>query len=231
MCGIIVLIGAAATNDDISRSMSELRYRGPDNSRLYKGKLITMGFTRLAIMDLSSEGDQPMEHPEDPDLMLVCNGEIYNYRYLEKKYGFQQKSSRYVPFCVLIKTNTNIYLYSDCEAILHLYKYLSIDDLVRSLDGVFAFVLFDERKNLLYIARDPYGVRPLFYTITKCGGYAIASEVKALQHIAINEGIRPFPPGHYQIINLSDYMDMPIPYFSYDNLRPRMGQGTLVFMP
>lgn len=84
-----------------------------------------MVFHRLCINDLSDAGNQPLFHPQDNNLVVICNGEIYNYKELVKENGFKLNSS------------------SDCEVILHMYKKYGIEKTIKSLDGVFAFVLID----------------------------------------------------------------------------------------
>ena len=114
----------------------------------------------MAINDLSEKGNQPFV---DDELILVCNGEIYNSEKLKSDF--------------LIETNSS----SDCEVILHLYRLLGIDGVIELLDGVFAFVLYDKSIDTVYVARDPIGVRPVFYQIDSDLNFAIASEAKALE--------------------------------------------------
>jgi len=101
-----------------------------------------------------------MVHPEDANLTMVCNGEIYNYKELVAKHGFKMNSS------------------SDCEVILHMYKKFGIEETVKSLDGVFAFVLSNTATGEVVAARDPIGVRSLFMGSTVDGSTIIASELK-----------------------------------------------------
>ena len=110
-----------------------------------------------------------------PHLWLVCNGEIYNHRELAKKYK--------------VKTATD----SDCEIILHLYDKVGMNKLCEILDGVFAFCIYDAKKEVLYSARDRYGVRPSYYGLSEKGDVIIGSEIKALSDLS--ETIQHFPPG------------------------------------
>ena len=133
---------------ELFRNFALIQGRGPDSSKLccsINDRLL-FGFHRLAINDLSITGDQPLTlSTDDGDLHLMCNGEIYNHIALEQEFGFQTQGG------------------SDCEVILHLYRALGdIQEVARRLDGVFAFTLYDSRTDVLYAARDPIGVRPLF---------------------------------------------------------------------
>jgi len=170
--------------------------RGPDNSIIEEytvgDYVIVIGFHRLSIIDLSTLSDQPLKLTSTTDdLLLICNGEIYNYREIIDYYNF--------------KTETK----SDCEVILHLYSHFSkietnvnniIDRVVYSLDGVYAFVLLDKRNSLMFSTRDyPIGVRPLFYI--KNG---FASEMKALIDLKEkDEYVKPSEPTQIHIVNFN----------------------------
>lgn len=228
MCGIFALwLGTKMTNiiteKQIEDACNKINKRGPDNSKLihynYKHRTEVakqyLGFHRLQINGLDEISNQPFEID---GISLICNGEIYNYADLAKEYN--------------IKLTTN----SDCEVIVHLYKILGIQ-LVTLLDGVFSFILIDRNKNITYAARDPIGVRPLFYQMGY-GSVSFASEAKSLVNfckipynndtISMGE-IKQLSGGHYievsgnkyhQIINnrvvgyLPDYFYEP--QFKYD---------------
>ena len=185
MCGIFTYIGNEKIDDDrdgnLSLQSNSISYRGPDlTSKVIVDDKIFMGFHRLSIMDMSALGSQPMSHPFDDSITMVCNGEIYNYKELKEEYN--------------IKTKSN----SDCEVILHLYKILPIKDMLKKLDGVFAFVLRDSSKGVTYAARDPIGVRPLFYgsgSDSKGETYSFCSELKGIYKLSDNA--KQFPPGCY----------------------------------
>lgn len=192
MCGIFAIFGTGYV--DITKCLQELKYRGPDNQKQYKDEKlgVQLGFTRLAIMDPKPSGNQPMTHPDDNNLVLICNGEIYNFRALAKKYGFHLKSG------------------SDCEIILHLYKHVKNGlHWIRELDGVFAFVLLDKTQRKALIARDPFGIRPMYTGNTKNGELMFASEVKAMQHLATETSIKPYRPGNCALV------DLPFPSSGY----------------
>jgi len=175
MCGIFSYKGKKKSLENLKDSIDLIQYRGPDNSK-YKSfeDNILFGFHRLSIVGISESGNQPLSHPKDNNLSLICNGEIYNFKNLAIKYNFNLQSG------------------SDCEIILHLYKEFGIEQTVKELDGVFMFVLFDKKKNFLYSARDPFGVRPGFIGY-KDNDIYIASEAKPL--VKHCDKIIPFKPG------------------------------------
>lgn len=173
MCGIVAFEGTPET-ELIINEISKLEHRGPDDVELKTGNNYTFVFHRLAIMDLSSKGNQPFE---DNNCVVMCNGEIYNYKEIKAKYNsYNYKST------------------SDCEVLLPLFADLK-EKLSVELDAEFACVIFDKRTNQLFAARDPIGIRPLFYGFQKDGKIAFASEIKSLQNHC--EKIIIFPPGHY----------------------------------
>ena len=178
MCGFAVYTG----NDKMDKlkfahEFKKIQYRGPDNS-------ITrdfddngwMGFHRLSIMDVSANGNQPLVYKH---INLVCNGEVYNYNALRSNYeqSFEFKSS------------------SDCEVIIPLFLERGIEETAKALDAEFVFVIYDSVAKKYFAARDPIGIRPLFYGYSKSGDILFASEMKSL--IEICDDVKPFPPGHY----------------------------------
>lgn len=170
MCGIFAYI---AKNKDIDTNKliaaaKQIEHRGPDNFQYITTNIgdysVFLGFTRLSINDTSELGNQPMIllHETEP-IYLICNGEIYNHKVLEKKYNIETKSK------------------SDCEIILHLYKQIGPRKMINELDGVFAFVLVDVEFNRVYVGRDPIGVRPVFQMYDSTGDeFIFASEMKAI---------------------------------------------------
>ncbi len=177
MCGIFTVYDSDYKWDSLEDSFNKISYRGPDSScYLQVNSKLIMAFHRLAIMGISSSGNQPMKHPDDESLTLMCNGEIYNYRSLAKKYSF------------------NLITGSDCEIILHLFKEVGIAKTINQLDGVFMFTIYDEINDVLYAGRDPMGVRPGFILRGKNGTF-ISSEAKSL--IKLSKNIVPFPPGSF----------------------------------
>jgi len=194
MCGFLTYFGENADVKKLAKFSSKIQYRGPDNTKdvLVNEKLF-MSFHRLAIIDVTELGDQPLRHPDDAGLVLVCNGEIYNYKALIQQYNFKPGSN------------------SDCEVILHLYKKFGIKKAVEQLDGVFAFSLYDSNKDVLYAARDPHGVRPCFLALEKDFS-AIASEAKVLKDISDN--ITHFLPGTWWS---SEYPNVMSSYFNVEH--------------
>ena len=199
MCGIFALLNAdSRLNFEIIESAFNMgQSRGPERSRSISPCIAcNIGFHRLAINGLNTESDQPLLNEE---VLLVCNGEIYNYRDLYKLFPDDTA-----------KTD------SDCEIIIHMYKKYGIDYTLNNLDGVFAFVLIDLEKNKMFVARDPYGVRPLYHmefsynTLLKGSVtfHAFASEMKQMVPMSnkLNEAIKndekspiikQFAPGNY----------------------------------
>jgi len=177
MCGIFVYKGIRYKWDDLKPQVDKIQYRGPDNSHVEMVDRDTLfAFHRLAIVGTGESGDQPLFHPQDKAISIVCNGEIYNYKSLAKKYGFELTTG------------------SDCEIILHLYKRFGIEKTIKALDGVFMFVLNDRDKQALFAGRDPFGVRPGFIG-RKGGEIMFASEAKPL--VGFCDQIDQFNPGHW----------------------------------
>ena len=146
MCGIFALLNSDSriTNEIIEQAFKIGQPRGPEMSRMLNPCIsCSVGFHRLAINGLNEESNQPLCIDE---YLLICNGEIYNYQELYK----------------LFPENTAKTL-SDCEIIIHMYKKYGIKYTLNNLDGVFAFILLDLNKNIAIVARDPYGVRPMYH--------------------------------------------------------------------
>ena len=166
---------ASISEEEIKTYFDRTKSRGPDMSRMEKAGKGMLCFHRLAIMGLHEEGMQPFHLDGD---MCVCNGELYLFRPLKaelaKEYDFISDS--------------------DCEIILPLYHKYGLEMFSR-LDAEFAMVLYDSKKDALIAARDPIGIRPLFYGKLKDGSMVFASEAKNL--VGLCEKIIPFPPGHY----------------------------------
>jgi asparagine synthase (glutamine-hydrolysing) len=152
--------------------LEAVRHRGPDDLGMYVGDGVALGQSRLSIIDVEG-GHQPIPD-EEGDACIVANGEIYNFRALAKDL-----------------TNHTMRTRSDSEIPLHLYE--DVGPAVASrLDGMFALAIWDGER--LYLARDPVGIKPLYYAIED-GTFYFASEMKAL--LAASRGIREFPNGHW----------------------------------
>lgn len=170
MCGIAVTFGCSRTGA-VREMLRRIRHRGPDGNGVERIGGTVLGHARLAILDVSG-GSQPMAN-ERGDLLVAFNGEIYNHLELRQKL-----ESRHV-----FKTR------SDTEVLLHLYEETG-DDMLQVLDGMFAIALAGEGGLLL--ARDPVGIKPLYYG-TKDGTFMAASELKAFPSM---DTLRMLPAGH-----------------------------------
>ena len=176
MCSIIGYIGKQYTAESVRPWFDRTVSRGPDMTRMLplgenEGFL---GFHRLSIMGLTEAGMQPFVRG---DGAVVCNGEIYGFRPIKedlmaKGYTFRSDS--------------------DCEILLPLYEQKGVE-MFRELDAEFAMILYDGKE--LIAARDPIGIRPLYYGYDSDGAILFASEAKNL--VGLCERILPFPPGHY----------------------------------
>ncbi len=166
MCGIAGFLAkdARAPGDALAvgRLADALRHRGPDASGFWTSGPCTLGHRRLSIIDLSPEANQPMTN-ETGDVAIVVNGEIYDFVELREE---------------LVRKGHAFRSKSDSEVALHLYEEMG-DDFVTRLDGMFALLLWDARRNRLVAARDRSGKKPLFWRVLP-HGVAFASEVGAL---------------------------------------------------
>ncbi len=182
MCSIMGMKGSGLTPEQFQTGFDKTISRGPDMQRIEAlSDDVTLGFERLAIMGLNEEGMQPFHLNGNA---VVCNGEIYGFRTLKKEleeeYTFQSDS--------------------DCEVLLPMYEKYGTD-LFRMLDAEYACIIYDHKRNDLVAARDPIGIRPLFYgyltdpDLKEHTGIVFASEAKNL--IGLVDRVMPFPPGHY----------------------------------
>jgi len=202
MCGIFALLNdsnfISKQSDFIQKQFAKGRNRGPEFSKLINGGInLSLGFHRLAINGLNDKSNQPITIG---NVTLICNGEIYNYKEL------------YSLMNVTPETD------SDCEIIVHLYLKYGMEHTLQMLDGVFAFVLCDNTNvskgginissNKVYVARDPYGVRPLYVLKHKLSSIRVvgfASELKCISEFqSIDNGykIEHFQPGTYSFYEL-----------------------------
>lgn len=180
MCGLFGSLGNAAKHPGFQEAFSQLEHRGPDDTEIVHPTAdVTLAFHRLAIMDTSHAGDQPLKDSER-GVWLICNGEVYNYPQLRAQY----------------ETTYPFTSHSDCEAILPLYRQFGIAETAKRLDAEYALVIWDSEKKKLFAARDPIGIRPLFYGHSSVDGKIMfASEAKVLTPLCSK--VHPFPPGHY----------------------------------
>ena len=211
MCGIagrVNFLSGAAVDAALIQGMCDLlAHRGPDGEGTYVDGPVGLGHRRLAIIDLSPAGRQPMSN-EDGTVWIVFNGEIYNFR--ELRVGLEAEGCRF-------------HSQSDTEVILHLYEKEGVKCL-RRLRGMFAFAIWDRRERTLFIARDRLGKKPLYYLVDG-DGIAFASEPKAfladpsfkaqpnleaISHyltyqyvpspLTAFQGVQKLPPAHYLLV-------------------------------
>lgn len=177
MCSIMGYCDCCDTYYDFKKGFDKTISRGPDDSRIIDTGKGLLGFHRLSIMGLTPDGMQPFELDGS---YVVCNGEIYGYEKikeeLSKKYKFKSGS--------------------DCEILLPMYREYGTG-MFAMLDAEFALIIFDGKTGKYIAARDPIGIRPLFYGYDKKGVILFASEAKNL--VGMCDRVMPFPPGHYYI--------------------------------
>ena len=175
MCSIMGYCSPRADRRAFEEGFSRTVSRGPDDSRIVDTGAGLLGFHRLAIMGLHPEGMQPFGLNGS---FLVCNGEIYGFEKL--KQGLSEKYT--------------FVSQSDCEILLPLYQEHGVT-MFSMLDAEFALILYDAETGDFVAARDPIGIRPLYYGYDKEGAILFASEPKNL--LDLTDKIMPFPPGHY----------------------------------
>lgn len=188
MCGIWASLHANFDEATVGACLAALLPRGPEyQTSMSPHPRVQLGFTRLAINGLTNAGHQPFEHD---DVVIVCNGEIYNYRQLATTYGIQLTEGS-----------------SDCEVLAPLWRALEGEPTTffRALDGVFAMLVLDRRAGKLWVGRDPYGVRPLFQASYESetgegelSGIVWSSELKGVPNIASVKSVQPFRPGTWR---------------------------------
>ncbi len=212
MCGFIGFTGIVDRREDVIRRMAErIIHRGPDSGGFhYSGEnendSVTLGFRRLSIIDLS-DGSQPM-YNEDGNVVIVFNGEIYNFMELRDE---------------LISKGHIFKTHCDTEVIIHGYEEWG-EKIADKLRGMFAFVIWDKKTNELYGARDPFGIKPFYYTKVK-SGLIFGSEIKSfLEHPdfkpEVNENaLRPYLTFQYSSMEETFFKGvnklLPAHYFKY----------------
>jgi len=192
MCGIWALISAKKiTNYGAYYDLfMKTKHRGPDNSRFELiNDNVMLGFHRLAIMDLTVEGNQPFHHvrPDGSCVYCICNGEIYDFEQIKKDHNITTISK------------------SDCEIIIPLYEKVGICEMVKILGSEFAFIIVDinpNGKTLIHYATDPYGARPLFFATDNNGTQCFSSEMKSLT--GIFKSIYRISPG---VLHIDEYIN------------------------
>lgn len=207
MCGLIAAVWKRRPewHDTAIRSAcARMAPRGPDAEGVWHEDNVSLGHRRLSILDLEHRSDQPMSLPSER-YSIVFNGEIYNFRALRSQ---------------LVEAGARFTTESDTEVLLHLFEREG-SKMLLSLRGMFAFTIWDSTNRRLFVARDPYGIKPLYYAETDAG-FLVASQVKALIATGLVSsapdawaqaafwltgsvpepntwygGVKAFPPGHY----------------------------------
>lgn len=221
MCGIFAYLVKSEYKDNNEKNIIEnkewvkechqrcktLKPRGPER---YKYEMpnenVFMGFQRLSIVDLSEDADQPFTD-KNKNATLMCNGEIYNSKYLTKTYNLPVTTG------------------SDCEVILYLYLKFGIKRTVELLDGVFAFVIYDYNRKEFVCARDSYGVRPLFISITS-NRVIVSSELKPLYGI---DDVHVFPNGTFWKSRSNEFVIYN--YYKKDSNKMYLTDGSSFVLP
>lgn len=222
MCGIFAVLNSKGYMNQsqllsIREGFIKGKNRGPEESNFEQlTPNILFGFHRLAINGYEKQSSsQPIKIN---NCVLICNGEIYNWNYLHNILGIEEETQ------------------SDCEIIIHLYKKFGIKYTLNILDGVYSFVLYDMQENKIYIARDPYGIRPLFISFNSMNQnhffLVVSSELK-MMHNLINDfyPANQFTPGTYDIINLNyNFSKTSHRYHTINNIQnPLFDRFDLVF--
>lgn len=214
MCGIcgILQVDPAADHPEkelITAMAATLAHRGPNDDGVWLDEDVALGFRRLSVIDLSYAGHQPMTN-EDGTVVIVFNGEIYNFQELKEKYRLEERGH-------VFKSRT------DTEVLIHLYEEIGLD-MIPELNGMFAFAIWDTRSKSLHLARDRYGIKPFFYQKDN-DHFRFGSEIKAIiaddrvvrkpsmqalhDFLTFNyipgtqtafDGISEIPPGHHMTV-------------------------------
>jgi asparagine synthase (glutamine-hydrolysing) len=149
----------------IDRMTETLTHRGPNDRGTWCDDRVALGHRRLSVIDLSEAGRQPMGN-EDGSIQIVYNGEVYNFRELKKKHALAERGH-------IFRSRT------DTEVLIHLYETVGLEKMLPELNGMFAFALWDAKQEMLYLARDRFGVKPLFYQQDD-QFFRFGSEIKAI---------------------------------------------------
>jgi asparagine synthase (glutamine-hydrolysing) len=237
VCGKLLIQDESTVKPSLIKAMlATMHHRGPDDEGLYTTSRIGLGHRRLSIIDLNT-GHQPLSN-EDGTVWIVFNGEIYNYQELRK--GLKAEGH-------VFKTE------SDTEVIVHLYEEYG-EHCVEKLRGMFAFAIWDDRQQLLLLARDRVGIKPLYYRLT-ADSLIFASEMKAILadpqvdaevepamidrflsflympgEETLFRDIRKLEPGHYMVVHhgaveIRQYWDL---YFTESGITIREAKDQLV---
>ena len=207
MCGIFCYTGKEKNITTLYDNFKRIKQRGPDFDTLINVDNVFLGFHRLSINDLSELGNQPFSNN---NIYLICNGEIYNHETLKNNYD--------------IKTKSN----SDCEVILYMYQKLGFEETCRQLDGVFALIIYDSNTKKLYIGRDPYGVRPLFFGFNEYEELFLSSELKGIHDLTIYK--KQFKPGNSLEYDLTNKNFIYRNYYDFSLKIDRLRDNNLIMI-
>jgi asparagine synthase (glutamine-hydrolysing) len=204
MCGVLAVIGRRVEREVLQRGIESLRHRGPDNLRTYEDPSLPVGLAhaRLSIMDPTEGAHQPL-FSQDRELVLVANGEIYDFEAIRDELAAKGH---------VFATR------SDSEVILYLYKEYGLE-FTRRLRGEFAFILVDRKKKKCYCVRDRFGIKPLFVGRARDGAFVVASEMKAIFATGLVEARLNAP---YLITAFCDFLST---YFAGPLLYPFLDIG------
>ena len=218
MCGIVGIIGhsefdSIESYEILRKSLSEIQHRGPDAEGSLQFENVLFGHVRLSIIDLSQAGNQPMLSKGE-DIAVSYNGEIYNYKEIRKN---------------LDTPDSDFISETDTEVLIEFFREKGVESF-KELNGMFAFSILDKKKRRVYLARDRFGIKPLYYSIHK-NSFIFGSEIKALkkftevrninenalpewsyygntlQSETLFEGIKQVKPGHYLEVDI-DTLDI-----------------------
>jgi asparagine synthase (glutamine-hydrolysing) len=229
MCGIVGVLSKNRDNNlsqIVKKMLATMGHRGPNGTGIFENEKLVLAMKRLAIIDIQG-GNQPIFN-EDKSIAIVANGEIYNYLEIQK---------------TLLKKNHNFSSKGDIETLVHLFEEKGIK-LLDDLIGMFAFALFDVKQNVVYLARDRYGEKPLYYTLNEKGLF-FSSELKTMLEVpninrkfnqkAIKEffyynyipepntmfdSIKKVPAGHYLRIDLNNFNFSLKRYWDFKSINP-----------
>lgn len=193
MCGFVGFVDSNIKNSDsvIHEMMNTIIHRGPDSEGVFTDEQVTLGFRRLSIIDISEVASQPM-YNEDGSVVLVFNGEIYNFGEIKEE---------------LLNKGHVFKSHTDSEVLVHGYEEYGVE-LLQKLRGMFAFVIWDAKKEILFMARDFFGIKPLYYTQNTIDGSMIfGSEIKSfLKHPNFKkelntEALKPYLTFQYSVLD------------------------------